>query len=175
MATFTHDELEQAFRTYWRTGAVGEDWDAWADLFTEDCTYTEHWYGTLHGREAVRAWIKPVMAKYLEIYTAYDWHVIDPARGRVIVYMQNRRDRPGGHGTIDFAGITILDYAGDGLWQREEDYWTVRGRELAMKEYEAACAAHDPEHPKKGTRLDWGNGPDWTRGGRSHAERRPVR
>jgi hypothetical protein len=38
MATFDRDELESAFRTYWRTGAVGEDWDAWANLFTEACT-----------------------------------------------------------------------------------------------------------------------------------------
>lgn len=175
MAQFTHDELEQAFRTYWRTGAVGEDWHAWASLFTEDCTYIEHWYGTIHGRAAVRAWIEPVMAKFLEIYTAYDWHVVDPEHGRVIVYMQNRRDRPGGGPPVDFPGITLLDYAGDGLWKKEEDFWSLRGREIAMKEYEEACAQYDPGHPKKGTRLDWGSGPEWTRGARSHAERQAVR
>ena len=175
MAKFTHDELEQAFRTYWRTGAVAEDWDAWANLFTEDCTYVEHWYGSIQGREAVRAWIKPVMAKFVEIYTVYDWHVVDPEHGRVIVYMQNRRDRPGGGAPIDFAGITILQYAGNGLWSREEDFWSLRGREVAMKEYEEACVKHDPEHPKRGTRLDWGSGPEWARGARSHGERGPVR
>ncbi|HKA30620.1 MAG TPA: nuclear transport factor 2 family protein, partial [Candidatus Binatia bacterium] len=99
MPTFDRDELEKAFRTYWRTGAVGEDWDAWADLFTEDCTYFEHYYGSMQGREHVRAWIKPVMARYGEIYTAYEWHTIDVERGRVIFYMQNRRDHPGGQGT----------------------------------------------------------------------------
>ena len=36
---FDRKELEDAFRTYWRTGAAGEDWDAWANLFTEDCHY----------------------------------------------------------------------------------------------------------------------------------------
>jgi hypothetical protein len=174
MVKYSHDELEHAFRTYWRTGAVGEDWDAWANLFTTDCTYTEHWYGTLDGREAVRAWIKPVMAKYPEIYTAYDWHVVDPERGRVVVYMQNRRDHPGGTGTIDFPGVTILDYAGGDLWQAEEDYWSVRGRELAMKAYEEALARFDPDHARKATRLDWGQGPAWTRGARSYAERRPL-
>ena len=51
------EELERAFQLYWRTGAVGEDWDAWADLFTEDCTYFEHWYGQMQGRETVRKWI----------------------------------------------------------------------------------------------------------------------
>ena len=80
----------------------------------------------------------------------------------------------GGGAPIDFAGITLLDYAGGGLWKKEEDFWSLRGREVAMKEYEEACVKHDPEHPKRGTRLDWGNGPEWARGSRSHAERRPV-
>jgi len=175
MAKHSRDEIEQAFRTYWKTGAVGEDWDAWADLFTEDVTYVEHWYGTIQGREAVRAWIKPVMAKFGEIYTAYEWHTVDEERGRAIVYMQNRRDDPGGKDPIDFAGITVLDYAGNGRWKREEDFWSLSGREAAMKAYDAACSAHDREHPKKKTRRDWGNGPEWTQGARSYDERRPVR
>ena len=82
---FTRDEMESAFRTYWRTGAVGEDWDAWADLFTEDTEYVEHVLGTMHGREEIRAWIKPIMAQYPELYTAYEWHSVDEASGRVMV------------------------------------------------------------------------------------------
>src|SRR5437879_9843623 len=91
MPKFTRAELEEGFRTYWRAGAVGEDWDAWADLFTEDCRYFEHFYGPMRGRETVRAWIKPVMEKYGEIYTAYEWHVIDEDSGRVVFYMQDRQ------------------------------------------------------------------------------------
>jgi hypothetical protein len=30
----------------------------------------------MRGREAVRTWIKPVMERYGEIYTAYEWHVV---------------------------------------------------------------------------------------------------
>jgi len=116
MPRYGRDELEQAFHSYWRTGAVGEDWDAWADLFTEDCRYFEHFYGHMRGRETVRAWIKPVMERYGEIYTAYEWHVVDPEGGRVVFYMQNRRDHPGGRGTIDFPGVSILEYAGGGKW-----------------------------------------------------------
>ena len=33
----------------------------------------------------------------------------------------------------------------------------------------------DPEHPRKATRLDWGKGPEWTKGGRSYAERPRAR
>ena len=171
MATFDRDELESAFRTYWRTGAVGEDWDAWANLFTEDCTYFEHYYGSMQGREAVRAWIKPVMERYGEIYTAYEWHTIDVDRGRLIFYMQNRRDDPSGQGTHDFPGVSLLEYAGNGKWKREEDFWAWKQREVAMKAYEDACRRIDPDHPKKKTRWHWGNGPAWTQGARSFAER----
>lgn len=175
MGRFTRDELDDAFRTYWRTGAAGEDWDAWADLFTEDCTYFEHWYGRMQGRETVRQWIVPLMGKYREIYTAYEWHVVDDERGRVVFYVQNRRDHPSGKGTCDFPGVSILEYAGNGKWKREEDYWAVKAREVAMKEYEEACRRFDPEHPRKATRFDWNDGPAWTKGGRTYAERPRVR
>ena len=175
MAGWTHAELDDAFRTYWRTGACGEDWDAWADLFTEDCTYFEHVYGTMRGRETVRAWIKPVMARYPEIYTVYEWHVVDAERGRVTFYMQNRRDHPSGSGVVDFPGVSILEYAGNGLWRREEDFWAWKGSEAAMREYEAACRQFDPDHRRNATRRSWGNGPDWTRGGPSYAERISLR
>ena len=163
MAAFSRDELERAFRTYWQTGAVGENWDAWADLFSEDADYVEHVLGNLKGREAIRAWIKPIMAQYGELYTAYEWHVVDPDSGRAIVYMQNRRDHPSGHGVIDFPGITILEYAGNGRWQREEDFWALPKATSATEEYAAACKQFDPEHNKKRTRRHWGNGPEWTR------------
>jgi hypothetical protein len=172
---FERDDLEQAFQKYWRTGAVGEDWDAWADLFTEDAQYVEHVLGNLNGREAIRAWIKPIMAQYGELYTVYEWHSIDPASGRAIVYMQNRRDHPSGRGTIDFPGVTILDYAGNGSWRREEDFWAVPRAQATFTEYMDACKQLDPKHREKKTRLDWGNGPAWTRGARSWAERKPVR
>jgi hypothetical protein len=172
MGKFTREELEQAFRRYWQTGAVGEDWDAWADLFTEDATYVEHVLGNLAGREAIRAWIKPIMRQYPELYTAYEWHVVDPDTGRVVVYMQNRRDHPGGQGTIDFPGITILQYAGNNQWSREEDFWAVPLAYKTVEEYAQARKQFDPDHNQKATRLNWGNGPEWTRGGASYAERK---
>jgi hypothetical protein len=168
---FSRDDIETAFRTYWRTGAVGENWDAWADLFTADAHYVEHVLGDLRGREAIRAWIKPIMVQYSELYTAYEWHTVDAEAGRVIVYMQNRRDHPSGSGTIDFPGVTILQYAGNGRWSREEDFWAVPLAHQTVETYAAACAQYDPAHREKRTRLHWGNGPEWTRGGRSWSER----
>ncbi len=167
---FDGDELEAAFRLYWQTGAVGEDWDAWADLFTEDAQYVEHVLGNLHGREAIRNWIKPTMEQFCELYTAYEWHTVDPEQGRVIVYMQNRRDHPSGSGVIDFPGITILDYAGKQQWKKEEDYWAVPTAHKATEEYSKARKELDPAHKQKRTRYDWGNGPEWTRGARTFFE-----
>ena len=172
---WSRDEIEEAFRTYWRAGAVGEDWDAWADLFTEDAHYIEHVLGDLRGREAIRAWIKPIMAQYPELYTAYEWHAVDEANGRVMVYMQNRRDHPRGTGTIDFPGITILQYAGNCRWSLEEDFWAVPKAHKSTETYAAACKEFDAGHREKRTRLDWGNGPEWTRGGRSWADRPRAR
>jgi hypothetical protein len=171
MGKYSRAELEQAFRLYWQTGAVGEDWDAWANLFTEDATYIEHVLGTMQGREVIRAWIKPIMEQFGELYTAYEWHTIDEDGGRAIVYMQNRRDHPSGKGTIDFPGITILEYAGNNRWKREEDYWAVARGQETIKEYEQACKQHDPDHKKMRTRFNWGKGPAWTQGARSYAER----
>ena len=167
---FPHDEVEAAFRAYWQAGAVGEDWDAWADLFTEDARYVEHVLGERHGREEIRSWIKPTMEQYPEIYTAYEWHQLGDD-GRVVVYMQNRRDHPSGEGVIDFPGVTVLQYAGDGLFRLEEDFWSLPGARRASEAYARACEAHDPEHPQKRTRHHWGEGPPWTRGTRSWFER----
>lgn len=167
---FAKNELEEAFRRYWQTGAVGERWSDWADLFTPDARYVEHVLGTRNGREEIRSWIVPIMAKYPEIYTVYEWHMLDES-GRVVVYMQNRRDHPSGRGVIDFPGVTLLQYAGSGLWSLEEDFWAVPQAQRAFQEYSEACKRHDPQHAQKMTRLDWGRGPEFTRGARSYGER----
>ena len=171
MGKFSRAEIEGAFQHYWQTGAVNEDWDGFADNFSENVMYVEHVLGTMNGREVVRAWIKPIMEKYCELYTAYEWHTIDEENGRAIVYMQNRRDHPSGTGTIDFPGVTILEYAGDGMWGYEEDYWAVPAATESIKTYAEACAEHDPDHKRKRTRLHWGSGPAWTQGAVSWSER----
>ncbi len=164
MGKFSRDELESAFQNYWQTGAVNEDWNGFADNFSEDVVYVEHVLGTMRGREKIRTWILPIMEQFCELYTAYEWHTVDEDADRVIVYMQNRRDHPSGTGTIDFPGITILGYAGDGKFNYEEDYWSVPGGNASIAEYKAACEQHDPEHKQKRTRNQWGNGPAWTQG-----------
>src|SRR5437762_13508213 len=61
MVQFPRNEIDEQFAHLYFTGCVAEDWLGWADLFTDDCRYVEHFWGTLHGRAQVRAWIDPVM------------------------------------------------------------------------------------------------------------------
>lgn len=160
MAQFSRDEVERAFIRYWQTGAVGEDWDAWANLFTEDATYIEHILGRHQGREAIRAWIKPIMARFPELYTALGWYVIDG--DRVVCEAINRRDNPGPEGgAIDFPGVTVLRYAGGGLWWSEEDYWSPNEAAAATKRYQDACREFDSAHPERRSRLHWPTDPSW--------------
>ncbi|MDZ4828071.1 MAG: nuclear transport factor 2 family protein [Actinomycetota bacterium] len=171
--TYTRDEIEAAFQKYWRMGAVDENWDAWCDeCLTDDVTYIEHVLGDKNGREEVRAWIKPIMAEYGELYTAYEWHTVDADAGRVVVYMQNRRDNPEpGADPIDFPGITVVEYGGDGKFKTEEDFWSLPAGTATLKQYARACKEFDPDHKTRRTRENWGNGPDWTQGAKTYDER----
>jgi ketosteroid isomerase-like protein len=163
MGGHSRDEVDEAFRHYWRTGAVGEDWSAWADLFTDDATYVEHVLGSMKGRKAIKSWIVQIMAAYPELYTVYEWHQIDG--DRVVFYMQNRRDNPEpGRPPIDFPGVSILHYAGDGKWDLEEDFWAFPAAQKAQAQYVEARAKHDPDHPGRMTRAHWPDAPDWARG-----------
>jgi ketosteroid isomerase-like protein len=155
-------EVEEAFLRYWRTGAVGEDWPAWADLFTDDAVYVEHVLGNMRGREEIKGWIVPIMNEYSELYTAYEWHIIEG--DRVVVYMQNRRDDPDpSQPPIDFPGVTILEYAGDGKWSKEEDYWAVPAARRASALYAERCQLVDPDHAAKRTRHHWPDAPAFAR------------
>ena len=59
------------------------------------------------------------------------------------------RDDPGGGKAFDFPGITILQYAGDGRWSMEEDYWAQHESKAAYKAWSEACKQHDPDHRLK--------------------------
>jgi hypothetical protein len=112
------------------------------------------------------------MEEYGAMYTAYEWHTVTDD-GRVIAYMQNRRDHPDpSQPPIDFPGVTILQYAGNGMFSLEEDFWSLPEGIETAKRSAAAYRDVDPEFPKQRTRRNWGNGPEWTRGAATYAESR---
>lgn len=135
-------EVEQSFRRYWSVGAVAERWEDWVrESFTEDVVYVERIYGTMHGRDAVEAWILPLMAKNPHIRAILDWYVIDG--DRVVLGMQNRYDHPDGTSPpLDFAGLTVLEYAGDGRFCYEEDWWDLPAAKRCATAFHEALAIH---------------------------------
>ena len=129
MTHWAREELEQAFETYQRVAAEAGrtgDWASWADLFTEDAEYVEHLYGTMRGREAIRAWISETMSTYPgNAMPAFPigWSVIDEDKGWVICQVWNRMEDPGDGSIHQAYNVTILKYAGDGRWSYEEDIY----------------------------------------------------
>jgi hypothetical protein len=100
----------------------------------------------------VLEWIVPLMDQFPEIYNAVLWHAIDG--DKVVFDATNRRDNPQlGGPPIDFEGVTILTYAGDGMFSREDDWWDMKGAMRSAEEYGRLAAEHDPQHAQKRTRL----------------------
>lgn len=124
---WSRSEIEEAFtRQQQVVGEIGRSWDwsRYADLFTEDATYNEHTYGKMAGREAIRDWIVATMNVFpgseMPFYPV-SWYSIDTEKGWVITEIMNRMKDPGDGAVLERPCITILRYAGDGLWSYEED------------------------------------------------------
>ena len=109
----TPDEVEAAFRHYFLTGPVGEDWIAWSQLFTDDATYIDHFWGTFHGPAEIQRFLEGTMSFAAHVYSPLVWYNID---GPQVVYkVVNRADNPEpGRAPIEFPSLQIIRYAGDG-------------------------------------------------------------
>lgn len=149
MGRWPRQEIEDAFAAYQAAAAkAGEtgDWTDWANRFTEDATYVEHLYGTMHGREAIREWIQATMStppgSDMPVFPI-GWYIIDPDRGWIVCQVFNRMADPGDGSIHEEYNLTLLKYAGDGLFFYEEDVynpgrfqemvrnWNRRKRELS--------------------------------------------
>ena len=155
--TFSRDELAEAFEKFEADvdrAAQTRDWDPWVDHYTPDIEYVEHAAGTMRGREEVRTWIWQTMETFPGSYmTAFPslWSVIDEPTGRVICELDNPMRDPGDGTIITATNISIITYAGDGLWRRQEDIynplrfvkaglkWCRKARELGTLDAEAAA------------------------------------
>jgi hypothetical protein len=91
----------------------------------------------MDGREAVRSWIVGLMAQRADVHALLDWYVISGPR--LILNMTNRYYNPDPDGPpFDFPGLSVLGYAGDGLFGYQEDYWSQRLAKVAYTSWAAA-------------------------------------
>ena len=144
---FSRAELAQAFAAFEATvdaAARTRDWDAWVAHYTPDVDYIEHAMGIMKGRDQVREWIYRTMTSFPGSHmTAFPslWSVIDEERGRVICELDNPMRDPGDGTIISATNISIITYAGDGLWSRQEDiYNPLRFLAAGMKWCRKAAA-----------------------------------
>jgi hypothetical protein len=80
----------------------------------------------MHGREQVRPWIWNTMENFPGSYmTSFPslWTVYDEATNRVLCELDNPMRDPGDGTIISATNISIVTYAGDGKWCRQEDVY----------------------------------------------------
>jgi SnoaL-like protein len=131
VSQFTHDELESAFQAS-RPPQDRQDWNAYCDLFTDDAVYVEHELGTFVGRDAIRAWLVPVMAPLVGWEYPVHWHMVGD-EDKVVTYWENvMPSPPGDDRRHSFCGMTVLTYAGDGTWSRQEDFYNGKEMEATL-------------------------------------------
>ena len=146
MARWTREEIEQAFEKFQAAALKGgqqADWRDWADCFTKDATYFEHHYGKFWGRENIYSWITKTMSPYpVNEMVAFpmSWYSIDVDKGWIFCEVMNRMRDLGDGQIYEEPNITILHYAGNGLFSYEEDAYNPEnmgkmiGRWLQAKE-----------------------------------------
>jgi uncharacterized protein (TIGR02246 family) len=147
MPRFALAELQDAYENFKSVSdqcAATADYNGFADLFTPDCTYVEHVFGEMHGREAVRAWIVPLMKDYpvnqMVRYT-HDWVLFDEENGRAVFSARTHMADPGDGNSYSTTNWTAIDYAGAGLFSREEDIYNPAHFATLIADWEAAKAA----------------------------------
>jgi ketosteroid isomerase-like protein len=136
--TAAHDrrEVEEAWRHFIAVGDSG-DWNAWADLHSEDGVWIEHHLGVFRGREAIRKAIVEVMKPVPMMLFPVEWHMVDG--NRVVFYpWQVFPDPKGGDAIHRFGCVTVLEYAGEGLWSLQEDLYNPREAQQVIERWIAA-------------------------------------
>jgi hypothetical protein len=127
MGRWSREEIEETFDKFQGAALKGgetKDWSDWANCFTEDATYFEHHYGRFWGRETIFNWITKTMNQWpASDMTAFPvkWYSLDEEKGWVICEIMNRMKELGDGKIYEEPNLTILHYAGNGLFKYEED------------------------------------------------------
>lgn len=145
MGHWSREEIESAFESHKQVVVeIGQSWDwsRFADQFTADATYKEHSFGTFHGRERIREWIVTQMSSFPGKEMPYyptSWYSIDTDKGWVFCEFLNRMRDPGDGSIHQEANLSVLKYAGDGLWSYEEDAYNPLNFLPMVRDYVQRC------------------------------------
>ncbi|MBI4518675.1 MAG: nuclear transport factor 2 family protein [Deltaproteobacteria bacterium] len=136
MVSFPREEIEAAWRRRMEL-QDRDDWDGFGQTFTEDAVYVEHHCGTFRGRQAILAWLVPVMEQCHGWTFPVEWLAVDGHR--IVHKWQNRLPGQRPDGTYyEFGGITVMEYAGNGAFSYQEDIYNARELEKLLLEWSAA-------------------------------------
>jgi hypothetical protein len=155
MARWPREEIEEAFDKYQAAalkGAQSGNWRDWANCFTEDATYNEHLYGRFWGRKRIFDWISKTMAKPpVDEMNAFpvSWYSIDEEKGWVFAEVMNRMADLGDGNIYQAPNITILHYAGNGLFKYEEDAYNPANMGEMIGAWLEAKKAKEAKEAKK--------------------------
>jgi hypothetical protein len=123
----TREQTKAAFERFHllaKGDHAGGDWERMGEMYAEEATYFDAFYGWIHGRQAITRWLSESM-KGLEKWSyPVQWVAID--EGRVVVHWLNRLPghRPDGS-YYEFPGISAITYGDDGLVVRQLDLYDV--------------------------------------------------
>ncbi len=163
-------EVEAAFAEFRRLGADGRDWPGWADLFTTDAHYIEHNLGIFTGRDEIKAWITGTMADYPSMTFDIDWSMIDGDRVAFNIW-NILPDPAGGTTEYKFPNTTVIRYAGNGLWDDEEDFYNPVDATRVFTAWLSAGGRRDtPADPSLVGTVGWAPEPVATEHSRDEVE-----
>ena len=128
MTDFPREEVQRALETFLDIRAKVEakklNWDALADLYTEDAVCVDSAWGRMVGREAIRKWMCDSMQGLEDWTFPIEWTMIDG--NRVVIRSFNRLPGQRPDGTYYEAPLMhYLIYAGNGKFSFEEDLYNM--------------------------------------------------
>jgi predicted SnoaL-like aldol condensation-catalyzing enzyme len=134
MAEHPREEIEAAWAEYQKRGVGEHDWPGWADMFTDDARYEEHFLGVFEGKPAIDKFIVDVMQEYSAMTLWIEWSIIDG--DRIAFYIWNNLPDPADTGKrYAFPNTTFLHYAGNGKFDFEADYYNPADAERVFTEW----------------------------------------
>ena len=144
-----HDvDLESAFAAYradveecQRTG----DWSGYADAFTEGAVYRRRGYADFTGREAIRAFVHASMTSFPgDQMVGFElvWRSFEHSKHQVVFELRHVMRDPGDGSVHTASTISMLTYAGQGLWSRCDDVQNLHAYSEMMRGWSRAAEKH---------------------------------